>query len=323
MKKVLHTPLIPTKTLNTTAAFSIVINNIPSAYDWECLNCVKLRIDEPDPLDFSAKLQISQKSETPFINKEWKTGKDYYNIIQNNKKIIDFLENEINCDKYVYFFFEQYNVPGMKPYNRYKYQHDCILYGYDNTQRVFYVLAYTANQKFESINIDYDVLTKAIIDNKSSRQYFLSCSPKFEEFKISINDIYRYLSTYIGLSNNADQSISINIGIYETLAEQIMMSWKFYIDFRTYRLLYEHMVCIQYLAKRLQELLPIENFEKELLIASKCVSQADVLFKVLMKYCMTKNVDIKWRAIDILRNLHNTEYFLIESLCNKLINHMV
>ena len=321
MKKILPTPKIPTKTLNNTASLSIVINNMPSAFDWECLNCVKLHIKEHHPLDFSQKLRISQKAEIPFIKKEWKIGKDYYEIIESASKIINFLEKEINEDKYVYFFFEQYNIPGMKPYHKYIYQHDGLLYGYDNTSRNFYILSYTSNNKFESICIDYDILVTAIIDNKSSRQYFISCSPTPIEFSLSTQDIYSYLSTCLGFNNNADLSMYINMGIYEALVEQIVMSWKFDIDFRSYKLLFEHMECIQYLSQRLTDLLPNINFSEEMNIANKCITVSDLLFKVLIKYCLTKRAEIKWRAIEILKELQKTEYILLVSLCDKLIDN--
>ena len=322
MQKILPLPDIPTETLIYNASYSTVVSNIPNALDWQCLNCLKLFIEEPNLLNFPDVIRIDEKTPLRFVDKKYVKHSDYFALISDRENVIDFIRGEIGQGRYVYLYFEQYYVPGLAPYQKYFFDHDGIIYGYNDDSREFFMKTYTDNKKFDSISVDYDIMVTAIIENHASHQGFISCLPIEDDFVLTIEDIYRYLTVYGSLAHNADNKTEFNSGIYETLAEQIAMTGKWGFDYRIYRLLYEHTKCLRYITNRVSDLLPDDDLKEEKTLAENCEKSADILFMLVIKYDLTQSETLKSRITNRLRSVYETESLLTEKLTAKLRSHL-
>ena len=322
MKKILPLPDIPTETLIYNASYSTVVSNIPTALDWQCINCLKLFIEEPNLLNFPDVIRIDEKTPLRFVDKKYIKHSDYFTLISDRENIIDFIRGEIDQGRHVYLYFEQYYVPGLAPYQKYFFDHDGIIYGYDDDSREFFMKTYTDNKKFDSVSVDYDIMVTAIIENHASRQGFISCLPIEDDFVLTIEDLYRYFTVYGSLAHNADNKTEFNSGIYETLTEQIAMTGKWGFDYRIYRLLYEHTKCLRYIINRTAELIPGTDLSDEKTLAENCEKSADILFKLVIKYNLTYSDKLKFSITERLRSVYETESELTEKLTVKLRLHM-
>lgn len=322
MKKLLPIPHIPTKTFIYSASLGVIVNNENAAYDWESLNCLKLWYIFPNGLDFPEVLKISKKMEIPFLRRFNKYNGEYYTIIQSKDSIINYLKCEIDQGHYIYLFVEQYYIPGLGAYKRYRYQHDCLVYGYDDEKKCFLILTYALNKQFDSLNVSYDDMTISIIKNNGSRRFFISCMPRHSNFALNVNDIYFFLSIYGNVTSNSDQSIKMNLGVYESLIELVVMSWNYELDLRSYRLLVEHIASIEYIIDRLIVMLPNENFLAEKKLAQCCLKQSHLLFMLVIKYNVKKDENLRHNIVNKLQQLYGTERDLINILTDKLISHI-
>lgn len=322
MKKQLPTPDIPTQTYICTAALGIVINNSLNAYAWECLNCIKLRQGDDSTPGFSSKMTINDETKIPFIRRKFIQGYEYFDMISDPAALLDYFRNSLADGRYVYTYFDEIFVPGMEPYEQYSYEHDFILFSCDDDTREFGIMTYTKNKQFEKLQVNYDILVKSITEKYGGKSMIISAEAVNSDFELTIRDVYSTLLIYSNLNTNADCSMTLNMGVYDRLAEDIVCVGKGGFDYRTYRQIFEHKKCMQYLIERIAEMLPDEDFSAELEQIGNCVDETDIIFKLVIKYNITGSDSLKQKLLKRLSSVYKTESSMIDSLCTKLRPHL-
>ena len=122
----------------------------------------------------------------------------------------------------------------------------------------------------------------------------------------------------MNLNVNADYTRSFNIGIYDDLLEYIYLSGKKEFDYRAFRHLFEQKKCIKHLICQIDNMIADIDFSYESSLADKCINYADILFKLAIKYGIKGSRDTLKSMGNIVHELRDTEYQLIERLIKLL-----
>ena len=191
MRVLLSVPSIVHKTYIYEASLASVIENNEKAKLWLALRSLNYyhRLDTKELTMYTSESNIDSSFELPFIDRKKILSYEYEAIIQDEKKLFEYLEMTISSGKYIYAHFEEFYIPGLEPYNDYKYSHDFLAYGFDSEKKELYLLTYTKMKHFESISVSYDVLQTSFKEN-TDEHYFLECIPSESNWKLEIQDVY-------------------------------------------------------------------------------------------------------------------------------------
>lgn len=94
----------------------------------------------------------------------------YYEILEVWGNLDKFVKYCLNRGYYLLIRLDEYYLPGRKAYNEYHYEHDNLIYGYDN--REYYLLGY--NEKVTDSRVKNDGLDDICYKNKKIVRYRLA-----------------------------------------------------------------------------------------------------------------------------------------------------
>jgi hypothetical protein len=125
------------------------------------------------------------------------------NIINSLSNIIDFVENSINNNCYVYTYVDRYYIPEMNKFHKYNDIHDMFIYGYDEIEKMIYACEYI-NGFYSKIKISYQDFTNAynhsIVDNvffdAKNEIEIISYKETFDD-RLDITYIYDAIKGYL------------------------------------------------------------------------------------------------------------------------------
>jgi len=311
---------INAKTYIYEASHETVISSIPYASIWFALNSLFQyeNVKNMEIRTYNRKMDINYKFDLPFIKRTRIESFEHECIISNIESIISYIENVIMSGKYLYSHFEQYYIPGLKPYNKYRFSHDFIAYGYDSDKKELYILTYTENNIFEPLTVKYENLIHAFQENTDTHM-FLECEPIDVSYQPKLSEIYSHLSIYCNLITNAD-NINFNMGTYNTLVKFILCG---NIDLRSFRFFYERKQLLFNLVAFIEKQYNNLNLENETYMLSNVKQKTKLVFMLLLKNSLKESDNIKMRVIKLLKESYTTEKFVLDSLLNKIEKEMV
>lgn len=311
-------PKIITKTYIYEASQSTVINSIPDAKLWFALNGL-FQYEESENIEvrtYNWQTDIAYKFKIPFIKRKQIESFEYECIIKNPETLISYIEGVLGSGKYLYSHFEQYYIPGLAPYNKYKFSHDFLAYGFDSEKRELYILTYTKNKRFESLSVNYDNLYQAFKENTDCRM-FLECEPCDHYYVPTLHELYSSLLKYRYLISNIDNK-NFNIETYNSLIKFMSNICSENIDFRPFRFFYERKKLLLYLIQYIQATYLDIDINQEIKQFETVSYKTQLTFNLLIKYSLKQTTDAKFKMINILKDAYSIEKNALDSVLNKI-----
>lgn len=215
--------------------------------------------------------------------------------------------NYINKGLYIYTEINEYFIPNRKSFNNCYFTHDILIYGYSNSQKLLFTIAYNEKRKYEKQAISYDDFLKA----------FNSCKTKYllKTMVFSIDNNYNFnCLQYDKIKNDLKKYIYpskkyLGINVYKYLENDLIRSHSNkYINMRSFRTIKEHKKILFLLS----EFFVLPNEIKELL--NELINDSNIIFNLSLKYNITNNEKIINSIILRLKQLKTKEIIVIKKI---------
>ncbi len=289
----------------------IIMGNFENAMQWILSNNIHIGLSD--------KILKVYNRESSFINKGPLIVKEkffyYYDVINNPESIIKMIEGYIDSGYYVEGYWNEKAIKAKTAYQKYDFQHNYYIYGYNHMSNEFLSVGYTSSMQYNNFRVSYGEFIESIRTHNSdinqivlsSVNYNFKCAFEPDKVRIAIID---YLNSFGRFVVNNDTIMNESYGekaIYDYIDSlREIASGNGLIDIRNSRLLMEYKQVFYRAISQLPELL----FGKS--------SEIDKIYRVYkvqhylsLKYNITRRKSIIDKLIDLLqRSVSNERVFL-------------
>ena len=198
----------------------------------------------------------------------------------------------IRHGRYLSGLFDEFYISSRNAFEKYHFQHEFYLYGFDDADQVFYAFGYTKNRKLETHTIPYHEFYLSIF-KAGLRWVKPKCpNPKFQysfDVKACYKELYEYLNNaYTGPKMNTETElygIQIQDKFLEYAKKQV--EEKGYLDVRYSRFFSEYKSFMQ---ERLKFLFENRYVQKDYSLEyEKAVKNLKTVHLLFIKYDITQN----------------------------------
>lgn len=234
---------------------------------------------------------------------------------KNNINIINYIENAIKSDKYLYLCLDEYYIPKRKAYNKYHFYHDVLVYGLDSQNEIFYLCGYDDNMNFNFSECSYSNMKDASPNNiellSINKNYNYNIN--YDIIKYNINGLINYNEFGRFNSKFYDDRRIYGLGAVYKLKEylnQIIETCSIcnLIPFTVY---YEHL-------KVVNSIIYSYNMNEHYHKMNLAINNMKILINLLLKHNILLKPDMLLRSKDILESCINDEHALLLELSNKI-----
>ncbi|WP_054742422.1 hypothetical protein [Cellulosilyticum ruminicola] len=334
----LSKPLVRTY-LYDAYPLSILAAQNDSYMSWLLSNYIQLNInhDFVEKHDLFLEFYGPQAMDSPFLRTQHLSWKFLSTI---DIDLFIYLERALNDQNYFHCIVDEFFIPNTVFYQQRHFMHDCLIYGYDHSLRLFYGLNYNKDQLLENFTIDYDLFKSAIENNflspKEAHWADIVRLYKYKDYAnypINYNLIKFLLTEYLNGKNTIDAchrfeiprpERDYGIKIFDILLEYLDClifdkhsdQLDTYFDTRVTNLLLEHK---NLMLKRLAYLsnLGIQTndlFQQYTSTYNLCKTNLNLS----IKYNLTFNKKILLRIKDNLQKIKEDDLSILSTLINRL-----
>ncbi len=240
-------------------------------------------------------------------------GKGGMDIIELNKSMID-------SGHYINGEYNEFYIRQKASYNKRHFEHDYLIFGYDDEKRVFKSAGYLADKKYSMFDIDYEDYLRSVINAKTNL-LFVHYIKYNQNISVQLNTekIKEELNNYLGSKKDVTSPSDNIYGIsaWNRLCEYVDQS-NDDLDFRFGRLFAEHKSLMLYRMNKLSELKAcnadnlIEQYRETV------YSIAQQIHKLFIKYTISGDKKTKERIVEKIRSATEAESRIIEQFILKI-----
>lgn len=288
VKKLLVNENPPIKTVNGYAfPLSIIGGHHENYMPWVTSNFLNISYH---PLRFSKRLdRLCFRKSAYFF---WSFFRFRIKFLLQNKKIVQYLKQEIDKDNYIALYLNEYFIPGKSSYKKRNYIHDKYIYGYNDDLNVFYVLSIADKGMFKKHEISYENMQKAFSYYAFNHWFFVFKLKDYDFLKTDSRKIKKQLRRYLSRRKN------YGINCYDVIINHFnALRPNEEVNMLILRMFKEH--------KNILFLLD-ESF-------APVKQQFDALFYWCIKYNLNFDKSILERQVEKLQKMKAEEYALIET----------
>lgn len=240
--------------------------------------------------------------------------------------VISLNKEMLQKGNYISGLYNEYYIPGKEPFGKYDFNHDYIIYGFDDFQEVFKSAGYMADGNYQFFDIEYKNYENAIAENKVSlaELMFSKVDPLYK-IEVDITTIKKKLMNYIysycdaQLYNQKADGYFYGLSAWDMLSDYVRYNKETSLDLRYGRLFMEHKNVMYKRLVKLFELSYINNCER--LIDdyyTDVYRRATITFNLFMKYNLTNQEKIKNRITSNIVRINELERELLTELVARL-----
>lgn len=244
-------------------------------------------------------------------------------------KLKDYLRKKLDSDYYVEMYLDSYDLFGLVKYKKNNFLHQCLIYGYSDKKKIFYVIG-TSKGKPTKCHISYSDIDKydEKLDDESlivSQKY----DPEMTVYNFSIDTFIKSLKSYLCNESVIDTNIIYpvdeyyyGIDIYKVFKspdglKQLMN------DKRISYLISEHKECmcqrLEFIA--LREYIDWEYIEPYHTLMLEVAEWAKNLQDCIIMYKMTKRERLVSKVLEGINKIENQEQYIYAQLIEVLQKH--
>lgn len=110
-------------------------------------------------------------------------------ILKSIPSLISFIKDQIDSNYYVYTHVDEYYIPNTNSYQKRRFAHAVMIYGYDDSTQVFQLAGFLDNRSYSQTTVSYDEFKKAfeqcdIYDDYLNYTHLLKINPEYHNGKI-------------------------------------------------------------------------------------------------------------------------------------------
>lgn len=246
-------------------------------------------------------------------------------FVMSKIKVMKYIINALNTGRYVTACVDEFYIPERSAYMYSHFDHNILIYGYDNVTKKFNTCGYNDQGKYKQLEISYSDIKKSSphdIDLLKIRKGF--------EYQVNIEDVIRQIRQYLNLENTAQVGAYPKEGLYVGLNACIELQDNFYkdsqelkqLDMRPVCLLFEHKKLMYERIKYIGKTYSID-VEKVLQQYDTIVKQSEILKQMVLKYEIRRSIEVGIAIDKKFSRIFAEEKECLEeflNLCYNLVN---
>lgn len=229
--------------------------------------------------------------------------------------LLEFNKNMLEKENYITGIYNEFYIPQKKSFNVSNFDHDYLIFGFDDEQKVFKSAGYLKNGDYSLFDISYDDYYQSVIGATSKKigLNFYKIDSQFVP-KIDIAAVKNKLRCY--LESSLDENGNVyGVEVWERLAQYVINNDE--IDIRYGRVYMEHHGVM---LNRMKTFIKLGyNINDE--IENKyfqIYSMTQRVHNMFLKYNLSPNKELQFRISDIIKRVTLDERRVIKQLVNNL-----
>lgn len=239
--------------------------------------------------------------------------------------ILQFVKKIIDQECYISGSYNEKYIPGKEAYRIKDYNHDYLVYGYNDEKQVLYSVGYLANRKFVAFEIPYQNFIDSLFCNSTEKLEFNIWNYNSEfQFKADYERIKRGLNDYITSSNSygthdgRSYGINANKKLIEFIYARASRPGRNLIDDRYTRAFFEQKtiqnICVQHLCNEKI----ISLCDKDLKLMHEIYLKANSIYLLVIKYNMSKDKSLLENIVSVYEEIAEIEQLIIPKVLSML-----
>lgn len=313
-----------------------IILNYEECYPWFYSNYIQLRWSKDLKSHLTFYFPGTEKIPEMLLN-PWIDGQlmQKSTLESNNIDSIRFFINCIDEGYYVHSWFDEFFVPRRFSYRKNHFFHDFLITGYNEDEKLFYLLGYSNKSVFETTEIGFEQLQEALFSRHEETCSWLhnevmlfkktdSCTYNFD-----LNHVYSSLEDYLLKTDNSkdfamfakpNNELIFGRSVYEYLKKYFNLLNDNKIDYNLNMLhiFYEHKRCMSMRLEYMERNSVIKNISS---IRSAYSAIEDIALdarNLQIKYMMDGNSRTLFKIIEKLDEMEPMEKQTIEVLLENI-----
>lgn len=294
---------------------------------WKSMNFIQLIYNENNPnkgisLDYYFfPRKNSDNSYSYFINFIDTHYDSIYDAMECFSSIHEYLHWNIRHNYYVNVCLNEYYVPDRYHYTESYYEHYNLFYGFDDYQRVYYVMGYGKLSTPVISKISYDVIDQNIITSQHTVRYKY-CTNEVTQLQFNIKPVISSLYEYLHNVNSSEkvgnlitgENVLYGISILKNLTNTQNGKYNVRTDKRIAFLLLERSKIMEKRLNYLYENKYLKNDEyKQLFIQNEKITMISTILLNLVLKNMIRPID-ELKIDQTLIDLYDNEKLFCENM---------
>ena len=231
-------------------------------------------------------------------------------ILAKNKEVLE-------QGRYIIGNYDEFYAPGKESYQKRHFNHDYVIFGYDDEEGVFKSAAYMPDGKYQFFDITYEDYYNSI--TKSIYGYWVYYRKIHKSYKPQVDILYIHKQLENYLLSRADDRVSdrqasFGMEVWERFKEHVQEVENSWLDNRYSRLYIEHK---DIMLKRINKLHELGFFNDSTLTEEYYCNvyiSARTVHYLFLKYNLTGDNRIRQRILDIIQKTNESEKCIIGRL---------
>lgn len=234
-----------------------------------------------------------------------------------------FNKEMINNGSYIIGQYNEFFIKGKKSYKKHNFDHDYIIFGYDDKEGVFKSAGYLKDGHYTLFNIEYEAYYNSIIQNVRDPLgiYYYQVNKEYlPEIKIEVikEELENYLYSRVDGQGTKTRAY-FGMRVWDKLIEYVMTIGEKKLDYKFSRHCMEHRGIMYKRIKILYELgylndgWLVEEYYQHVYLKTQTVHY------LFMKFNLSRGFNDYCKIINLMKSINEKEYKLISVLIQKLI----
>lgn len=229
-----------------------------------------------------------------------------------------FIKAQIDEGNYIIGTYNERYIPHKSYYMNSDFNHDYVLFGYDDNINAFKSIGYIADRRYRAFDIDYDDFIRAVTGQLVPRSSFhvyhinRNFSPQF-----NIQELISKLGKYL-ISSVDDRGYLRGIDAWDNLPKYVLSGRDQKLDMRNSRVYMEHHGIM---VKRIQTLTELKFVRNESLARQyhdQVYIKAQQVHYMFLKYNFTKREHYLHSISEIVKEINRKERYYLSILIDQL-----
>ncbi len=238
--------------------------------------------------------------------------------------LIQFNKEMLSEGFYIIGQYNEFYIEGKAAYKKYNFNHDYVIFGYDDKEKVFKSAGYLISGNYDFFDIPYQAYYNSVVSNPTKlipiNYYKIS---KSYISKIDIDFIKEELKNYLysRLDNKGTKTrVDLGIVVWEKLIEYVLTVGEKQLDYRYSRHYMEHRGIMTKRFKILYDKGYVKNLELICDYERNVYLTTRVIHLLFIKYNLTKSPKVYEKILSLMKKSNEEEVRIISQIISCLDN---
>ncbi|MFC5407377.1 hypothetical protein [Cohnella soli] len=242
-----------------------------------------------------------------------------------NINIIDLLLNAIDNHYYVFIFLDEFYIPKSPAFQKFRYPHMILIYGYDATEKSFHTAGFFEGGKFSRSTATFEQVKQAYLEMDAQNNYdnyvvlFQFHQQTAYHFDVTnvvdlLEDYYFSRDTALKYRPNRNPLPSrFGMNVYKDFIDHIEeVAGRGYFSVHAFQLLWEHKKCMLLRLDYLEKYGFVTNIKNIYSMYEEIEKKCNILRSLMIKYDLTKEKRLLQLMTSYVENIEKDERKVLE-----------